>query len=190
MKKKYAPIAVLLCMLTFLSVCLSGCSGTEKGFPVAVSDADRSMYELTEKKCKDSELFEIYEMMASGKELADVHKQYEVCCLRKDDEGYHVIYVGKNRVLVLYFDSEGNWIERDKLESLYYTTRTRGHFDKLQKGDPISKVQYADPYCFFPFLNERGDHPLESDHYTQDGYHTHITYDEDLNIRTIEYDIA
>lgn len=190
MKKSIVLPALLLSMMILLSVILCGCSQNAPGFPVALSDPGRSMYELTEESYKDSQLVEIYNLMASSRDINDVNKKYAITCLRQDDDGYHVIYVGNNQVLTLYFDKDANWIERSKLESIRYTVLTRAYFDKLGVGDPIAKVQYADPTCYLPFLLDREGHELVSDHYSQDGYHTRITYDDDLKIKSIDYDIA
>ena len=188
MKKILSPAAVLLCMVLLL-LTLSGCQN-EKGFPIPVSDTTRSVFELSTKTYKDRELEEIYEKMTHSKDINLLNSSYLVECLRKDDDGYRVIYVGKNKLLVLCFDPDGKWQERTKLESLYYASRTRSVFEKLHKGDPVSSVQYADPMGFYPFLLDREGCALESDHYSQDGYHTHITYDKDLKIVSIEHDVA
>ena len=190
MKKSIALPAFLLGVTLLLCVCLCGCSQNAPGFPAALSDPARSMYELAEENYKDAQLVEIYNLMASSRDINDVNKKYAITCLRQDDDGYHTVYVGENQILVLYFDKDANWIERSKLESLRYTVLTRAYFDKLQVGDPIAKVQYADPSCYLPFLLDREGHELVSDHYSQDGYHTRITYDDNLKIKSIDYDIA
>ena len=185
------PILYLLCALTLMSACLCGCTpANEKGFPVPVSDHNRSAFELTDKKHRDAELEEIYALMSERKDINELNKQYAIECLRKDENGYRVIYVGKHYLLVLYFDSNAQWIEREKLQSFFLSCRSRAPFDEIQPGDPIAKVQTADATCYYPFLLDRGDYALESDHYTDDGYHTHITYNEDLTVKTIDTEIA
>ena len=182
--------AIVIAAVILFSACLCGCSKTEKGFPIAVSPIERSFYELCATKYKDTDLEQIYKLMTDKNDMEKLNKQYPVECLRKDGDGYHIIYVGAKKILVLRFDSNAEWQEMSKLDSIYYVTKSRGYFDDLAVGDPITKVQTVDPTCFFEFLLEGSDAPKISDHYTEDGYHTHITYDDDLNIATISYDVG
>lgn len=178
-------ILILLCAVIALSMCLVGCDEKEPNFPVALSDTTRSALELCTNPYKDSELEAIYQEMCGGTSVKQLNDDYEIQCLRKTDDGYTVIYEGNTRVLVLRFDTEGQWQKADKLHSLYRVTDTRGKFDKLQKGDSVTKVQTADPTCYFPFLADPESTDLETDHYTGDGYHTHILYDADFNITSV-----
>ena len=184
--------AVLIAAVILLSCCLCGCDTTkpEKGFPTAVSPIDRSYYELCKTRYKDTDLEQIYNLMVDKNNMEKLNKKYPVECLRKDDDGYHIIYAGSKKILILRFDAQANFVEAPKLNSIYYVTKTRGYFDELQVGDPITKVQTIDPTCYFEFLLEGSTAPKESDHYTEDGYHTHIAYDNDLNISAINYDIG
>ena len=182
--------AVLVAAMILLSCLLCGCSKAEKGFPIAVSPLERSYYELCATKYKDNDLEQIYKLMVDKNDMEKLNKQYPVECLRKDDDGYHIIYVGSKKILVLYFDSQAQWREMSKLGCMFFVTKSRGYFDALEVGDPITDVQTIDPVCFFPFLLTGSGEPKVSDHYTEDGYHTHITYDDDLNIATISYDVG
>lgn len=183
------PLILIVCAVIALSVCLAGCDQREPNFPVALSDTTRSALELCAQGYKDSELEKIYYEMCDGMKVKQLNDDYEIHCLRKTDDGYTVIYKGNTRVLVLRFDNEGQWQQADKLHSLYRVTDTRGKFDKLQKGDSVTKVQTADPTCYFPFLVDPESADLETDHYTGDGYHTHILYDTDHNITSVTYEL-
>lgn len=183
------PMLLLLCAVIALSACLCGCDNKEPNFPVALSDTTRSALELCTNPYKDGELDKIYESLSDDSTAKQLNDEYEIQCLRKNDDGYTVIYEGKKRVLVLYFDSEGNWQKADRLHSIYRITDTRGKFDKLQKGDSVTKVQTADPTCYFPFLVDPDSTDLETNHYSGDGYHTHILYDADHNVSSVSYEM-
>ena len=182
-------ILVLLCAVIALSACLTGCHSTEPNFPVALSDTTRSAYELCTKPYKDTELENIYQFMCEEKEpdAKKLNEKYEIQCLRKDDEGYIVNYIGNTRILVLRFNDKGAWEKRDRLHSLYRITETRGKFDVLKEGDSVSKVQTTDPTAYFPFLVDPASTDLRTDHYTQDGYHTVILYDNSFTITSVSY---
>lgn len=183
--------AAVLFALILLSACLCGCSpAPEKGFTIPVSPIDRSFYELCKKQYMDTELEQIYSLMVEENDMAKLDKSYPVECLRKDKDGYHIIYCGKRKILLLSFDQNAAFTEKPKLESIFFVTKTRGYFDELQPGDPIAKVQSIDPTGFYPFLIEGSDAPKVSEHFTEDGYHTTIAYDADLNIVSVDYDVA
>lgn len=189
MKRIKTPIILLLCAVIAISVCLTGCDEKEPNFPVALSDTTRSAIELNTDVRKDSDIEMIYQEMLDGMTVKQLNDSYEIRCLRKDNDGYRVIYTGNTRALVLRFDSEGNWIKTDRLRSLYRIAPTRGKFDVLKVGDNVSKVQTADPTCYFPFLVDSSSDDLETNHYTEDGYHTRITYDSDFNILSIDSEL-
>ena len=182
-------ILVLLCAVIALSACLTGCKSTEPNFPVALSDTTRSAFELCIKAYKDTDLEKIYKFMLEEKEPSakNLNDKYEIQCLRKDDDGYVVNYIGNTRILVLRFNDKGEWEKRDRLHSLYRITETRGKFDALKEGDQVSKVQTADPTTYFPFLVDPASTDLRTDHYTQDGYHTVILYDNSFKITSVSY---
>lgn len=183
------PILLLLCAVIALSACLVGCTSNEPNFPVALSDTTRSAFELCAKGYKDSELEEIYHFIESEKTAKKLNDKYEIQCLRKNDDGYTVLYVGNTRVLVLRFDKNGEWQSADKLHSLYRMTDTRGKFDALEPGDPVTKVQVIDPTCYFPFLADPESTDLKTDHYTDDGYHTTILYNDDATVASVTHEI-
>lgn len=182
-------LLLLLCAVIALSACLTGCQSNEPNFPVALSDTTRSAYELCTKGYKDAELEKIYQFMLDEKDpdAGKLHDKYEIQCLRKDDDGYAVNYIGNTRILVLRFNDKGKWQQRDRLHSLYRITDTRGKFDALKEGDHVSKVQTTDPTAYFPFLVDPSGADLRTDHYTQDGYHTVILYDNNYNITSVTY---
>jgi hypothetical protein len=182
-------VLVLLCAVLVLSACLTGCQSTEPNFPVALSDTTRSAYELCTKAYKDTDLQKIYQFMLDDESVnaKKLHDKYEIQCLRKDDDGYVVNYVGNTRILVLRFNDKGEWEKRDRLHSFYRITETRGKFDTLKEGDNVTKVQTTDPTAYFPFLVDPAGTDLRTDHYTQDGYHTVILYDNNFNITSVTY---
>lgn len=183
------PILLLLCAVVLLSAYLAGCDKKESNFPVALSDTTRSAIELNTEVRKDSDLEKTYQDMLDGATVKQLNDANEIKCLRKADDGYRVIYTGNTRALVLRFDNDGKWVKADRLRSMYRITPTRGKFDKLKVGDPVSAVQTVDPTCFFPFLADSSSTELTTDHYTEDGYHTRITYDGDFNIASINYEL-
>lgn len=183
------PILILLCAVMVLSACLTGCKSNEPNFPVALSDTTRSAFELCTKGYKDTELDKIYQFMLDDEKInaKKLHDKYEIQCLRKDDDGYAVYYIGNTRILLLRFNEKGEWVKRDRLHSMYRVTETRGKFDLLKEGDNVTKVQSTDPVAYFPFLVDPSGADLRTDHYTGDGYHTVILYDDNYNISSINY---
>ncbi|MEE3492012.1 hypothetical protein [Ruminococcus sp.] len=183
------PILILLCAVMVLSACLTGCKSNEPNFPVALSDTTRSAFELCTKGYKDTELDKIYQFMLDDEKInaKKLHDKYEIQCLRKDDDGYAVYYIGNTRILLLRFNEKGEWVKRDRLHSMYRVTETRGKFDLLKEGDNVTKVQSTDPVAYFPFLADPSGTDLRTDHYTGDGYHTVILYDDNYNISSINY---
>lgn len=183
------PILILLCAVMVLSACLTGCKSNEPNFPVALSDTTRSAFELCTKGYKDTELDKIYQFMLDDEKInaKKLHDKYEIQCLRKDDDGYVVNYIGNTRILMLRFNENGEWVKRDRLHSMYRVTETRGKFDLLKEGDNVTKVQSTDPVAYFPFLVDSSSTDLRTDHYTGDGYHTVILYDDNYNISSINY---
>ena len=169
--------------------CLTGCKSNEPNFPVALSDTTRSAFELCTKGYKDTELDKIYQFMLDDEKInaKKLHDKYEIQCLRKDDDGYAVYYIGNTRILLLRFNEKGEWVKRDRLHSMYRVTETRGKFDLLKEGDNVTKVQSTDPVAYFPFLVDPSGADLRTDHYTGDGYHTVILYDDNYNISSINY---
>lgn len=179
-------VLILLCAVMVLSACLTGCKSNVPNFPVPLSDTTRSAFELSTKGYKDTELEKIYQFMLDDDiDAKKLHEKFEIQCLRKEDDGYSVRYVGNTKLLVLRFDDKGNWEKTDRLHSLYRVTETRGKFDALKEGDDVAKVQTADPTCYFPFLADSSSAYLRTDHYTQDGYHTIILYDNSFHITSV-----
>ena len=182
-------IVLLLVAVIALSACLCGCSKNAKGFPVPVSDSKRSALELCKTPRKDSDLEKIYNYVKEGHTTEELNKKYAIECLRQVDDGYVVEYTGNDKLLVLNFDSDAKWVEKDKLLCMYRMSSTRGTFDKLKVGDSVTAVQKADPTAFFPFLVSDYSDILETRHYTEDGYLTKITYDADRKISAITNEI-
>ena len=190
MKKTFRKsIVLLLCAVLAISAFLTACSGNEPHFPVALSDTTRSALELNTGGFKDADLEKMYDMMRDGSTVSQLNDKYKIACLRKTDDGYQVIYWGYRKVLVLGFDTEGKWVEADRLHSLRSLIASRLKLDALKAGDNVLKVQQADPLCYYPFLVDKDSTELQSDHYTEDGYHARILYDKDFNITSVTIDL-
>ena len=190
MKNRFSKsVGLILALCIGVSAFLCGCNGNEPHFPVAVSDTTRSALELNYTGYSDDELGEIYSFMCEGNNVNQLNSKYEILCLRKDDDGYRVIYKGKKSIISLRFDSQGNWIETEKSGCIYRLTNTRGEFDKLAVGDTVAMVQKADPKGYYPFLTDSSSEKLVTYHYTGDGYCTTIQYDEDYTITAISYEL-
>ena len=189
MKRIKTPIIFLLCAVIALSACLAGCDKKEPHFPVALSDPSVSALKLNTNPYKDSDLNQIYQFMLDGGNVNKLNDKYEIKCLRKDEDGYRVIYWGNKSILALRFDTDGSWIKTDKLHTIYTLIDSRGKFDPLQVGDDVSKVQTADPSCYFPFLVDKTSTDLETRHYSADGYYTRIQYDEDFKITSVTSEV-
>ncbi len=182
--------ALLLSALILLSACLCGCQQEEKvkNFPVALSKTDRSALELCEVYYTDEELDAIYDCAAEEGTASHLNDSYEIDCLRRDEEGCHVIYTGQKKVLVLYFDQQGKWIEQEKKACLIKMLGTAADLKKVKVGSDISVVQKADKNAFYPFL-ENADLPRVSRHYSEDGYVTVIAYDDSNAVVSIDREI-
>ena len=193
MKKVFSKSVFLLlalCIACSAFLCACGDKTVPQNFPVAISPADRSALELCSTSRTNADLDKIYSFVNdSGNSINDLNKKYEIQCLRQDEDEYRIEYIGGNHILILRFDKDAKYIKDEKLNSLYRVTDTRGKFDKLKVGDPVSAVQTVDPTCFFPFLVDSSSTDLTTDHYTEDGYHTRITYDGDFNIASINYEL-
>lgn len=190
MKKTFKiPMILLLCAAIALSVLLTGCDEKPANFPVAVSDTTRSAIELNTGGFRDADLEEMYRFMRDGATVNQLNDKYEIACLRKRDDGYQALYWGTKKMLVLNFDAEGNWIEADRLHSLFRLIGSRVKLDQLKAGDNVLKVQQADPTAYFPFLADKENGDLETNHYSEDGYHTRILYDKDFNITSVTYEL-
>ncbi|WP_407385132.1 hypothetical protein [Ruminococcus sp.] len=191
MKRRFQkPMLLLLCASLALSVALTGCgAATPKNFPVAVSDTTRSALELNKSSFRDADLDEIYRFVREGATVSQLNDKYEISCLRQTDSGYSVLYWGTRKILRLDFDAEGNWIAADRLHSLFRLIGSRVKLDNLKEGDPVLKVQQADPTAYFPFLADKTSADLETNHYSEDGYHTRILYDADFNVKSVTYEL-
>ena len=190
MKKIRKPLFLLLCAVILLSACLCGCGQkAEKGFPIAVSDAGCSVFEVCRDNYTDKELTEILQYMTENRTVKALNDKYPIECLRKDADGYRVIYNSAKNLLVLKFDTEANWLERSEQESIYTIMTTVAFYDPLKVGDDVEAVKAVDKYAYFAFEDDPSK-PLCSDHYCGDGYRVHIDYDADHSITAITTDIG
>ena len=191
MKKVFSKsVFLLLALCIACSAFLCACDNktVPQNFPVAISPADRSALELCSTPRTNADLDKIYSFVNdSGNSINDLNKKYEIQCLRQDEDEYRIEYIGGNHILVLRFDKDAKYIKDEKLNSLYRVTDTRGKFDKLKVGDPVTEVQKVDPSCYFPFLLDPSTDRHVTYHYTEDGYCTKIKYDTDMKISEISH---
>lgn len=178
-------LLLLLCAVIALSACLVGCQNNEPNFPVPLSDTSVSALKLNTIVRKDADMDKIYQMMVDGATVKKLNDKYEIKCLRKDEDGYRVIYYGTKTVLALRFDTDGNWIKTDRLHTFYTLADSSGKLTRLKEGDDVSEVQKADPSCYIPFLVDKTSDDLETRHYAADGYYTRILYDKDFKITSV-----
>ena len=181
--KKY--ICAVLTAVILISVCLCGCTVNEKGFPIPLSPVEKSVFEMCTNMHSDLELDEIYAYMAEEKNIDSLNNKYEIQCLRKKGDGYQVMYVSTDRILIFDFDKNAVWIEKGRKESIRSLLNTVAQLDGIKEGDSVHVVQAVDHRSYIPFMARDEELPLESDHYTQDGYHVHIEYDAQHNVTSI-----
>lgn len=187
----------LISAVLILSVCLTGCTADEKGFPLPVSPTEKSAFEMCTTMYTDAQLNEIYDYMTEEKDVEKLDKKYELQCLRKTDDGYKVFYVSTKKFLILSFDPKAKFIEEERKACVRDLVQSVAPFYDLKVGDSVHKVQTVDQHSFIYFLaypsslTDNGEQgPLFSDHYTEDGYHVHIEYDEQENISSIDFEPA
>ena len=126
-----------------------------------------------------------YAYMAEEKNIDSLNNKYEIQCLRKKGDGYQVMYVSTDRILIFDFDKNAVWIEKGRKESIRSLLNTVAQLDGIKEGDSVHVVQAVDHRSYIPFMARDEELPLESDHYTQDGYHVHIEYDAQHNVTSI-----
>ena len=188
MKKKInISVCLLLTALVLLSACLSGCGQkNEKGFTIPVSAEEKSVFELSTTMYNEATLTEIYNTAVESDGVEALDKKFPLECLRKDEDGYRVMYVSSNEILVLEYDADAKLIKKDKKEALRRLIKSVAMLDYLKIGDSVHVVQAVDQRCFIPFMAGVEGASLMSDHYSEDGYHTRIEYDDQHRIKSID----
>ena len=179
-------LCIILSALIALSVCLCGCTNNEKGFTIPVSPLDKSAFEICTTMYNKVKLNEIYNAAIDAGTAEDLDKKFPVQCLRKSGDGYQVIYASANDMLILNFDKDGKFVEDSKKADLRCLVASKAVFDELKVGDSVHLVQAVDHHSYIPFMAGVEGAELSSDHYSEDGYHTHIEYDSDHNITSLE----
>ena len=162
-------------VLLFLIVFLFGCerAGYMEKY---LSATDENIIKLSS-VYSDEQLSDIVQMA----NISNVRKKYSIECVRKVDDLYRVSFLGNGKVAVLYFSSNG-----DKLSSkIYNLDLCLDDFQKLEKGDSLSKVQRIDENGEYLFLYTGRNSPKESTHFTSDGYIVVITYDDKNQITKV-----
>ena len=179
-------LCIFLALLIALSACLCGCTSKEKGFTIPVSPEDKSVFEMCTTMYNEVQLNEIYDAAVDAETAEDLDKKFPLQCLRKSDDGYQVMYASPNEMLILNYDKDGKFVEGSKKEDLRRLVVSIAVFDELKAGDSVHLVQAIDHHSYIPFMAGVEGAQLFSDHYSEDGYHTHIEYDSDHKITSIE----
>lgn len=186
MKKTFVKKAcIIVAALMLLSACLSGCSSNEKGFPLPLSPTEKSAFEMCTTMYTDVQLGEIYNYMAEEKDVDKLDKKYEIQCLRKTDDGYKAFYVSTKKFLIFSFDKNAKFIEEERKVCERALLKSVADFDAIKVGDSVHIVQTVDQKSYIPFL-AGVEGAFYSDHYTEDGYHVHIVYDEGERVSSID----
>lgn len=178
-------VCILLSALIMLTACLCGCAMNEKGFPLPVSPAQKSAFELCTAPYTNADLDKIYNYMLEVKDAEALDKKYEIECLRKDGDNYQVIYLSTDSILVLNFDQNAKFIEKNRKESIRDLLPDASYFDPIKEGDSVHIVQAVDQHSYIPFMARDEELPLISDHYTEDGYHFRYEYNDQHKIVSV-----
>ncbi|MBQ6499130.1 MAG: hypothetical protein IJI48_04450 [Ruminococcus sp.] len=179
-------LSIILSAVIALSVCLCGCTNNEKGFTIPVSPDNKSVFEMCTTMYNEVNLNEIYNAAIETETAEALDKKFPVQCLRKSDDGYQVMYASTNEMLILNFDKNAKFVEGSKKADLRRLVTSKAVFDELKVGDSVHLVQAIDHHSYIPFMAGVEGAELSSDHFSEDGYHTHIEYDSDHKITSIE----
>ena len=95
-------------------------------------------------------------------------------CTKAFGGSLRVTFLGKERIAVLVFDSQGNKLSGD----VYATTCTLSDLSELAVGDSVEKVKQIHPDAYFPLITMDKDR-VRSEHYTVDGFVVTIYYEND-----------
>lgn len=178
MKRVFSLLGLIVILLLLCS-----CNKGDDNMINKVSPSDKSLMELASTTYDNSQLLEIAQYKGSITELL---AQYPIECIRKDNMGYRVSYLGYGKVATLIFDNLGNMI----MGNIYYAEKYKSDFSVLQKGLSLEDVKKVHPNGDYPFLyTGRNDTPKVSLHYTEDGYLIMIEYDISNTIINIEEEL-
>ena len=171
--KIYSLIVIFLFL--FCS-CVKGGSDLQ----IELSPSGKNINDLVSVIYDETQLTEIVEFNGS---LNRLNKKFPIECLRDNNNGYRVSYLGKESVAIVTFDSLGNKI----IANIYSLNITKSEFDGLSNGHLLDEVMTVDPNGEYLFLYAgRNDIPRMSTHYTKDGYLITVEYDETLSIVEIK----
>lgn len=106
-------------------------------------------------------------------DLSELNDLLPIKCLRKTAEGYSAIYAIDEAIEILFFDEEGQFIGKTKQK----WSAPKKVFDTIQKGDSLDRIMSIDPNGNYLFLNTGHNEPMNSFHYTEDGYYIVIKYE-------------
>ena len=137
-----------------------------------MSPLDKSAEELITNVYTDLQLLEIQKTNLS---ITELNKQYPIECIRCVPEQYYrITYRSKKSICVLLYDIEtGNRIGEGILRTPY---ALHDAYQSIRLGQSMSDVKRVDPTpSNYPFLLSE-ESPLESFHYTMDGYLITIHY--------------
>ena len=179
-------ICIFLAAVVALSACLCGCTNNEKGFTIPVSPDNKSVFEMCTTMYNEVQLNEIYKAAIDTETAEALDKKFPLQCLRKSDDGYQVMYAATNVMLILNYDKDGKFVEGSKKADLRRLVTSIAVFDELKVGDSVHLVQAIDHHSYIPFMAGVDGAELSSDHYSEDGYHTHIEYDGNHRITLID----
>ena len=162
-------ISLLLVVIVFFSVYLCSCNNGEvqtssiNNGELKISPEDKSLFELATMMYTDAELEEIRDFEG---DLEELHQKYKIECLRETPSGtgYQVAYLGKTKVLLLYFTQESDYILK---ELITISSHSLEDFrNAITVGQPWSDVMGFDPAGYFYSIGAT----VISTHITRDGY--------------------
>lgn len=161
------------------------CSCTKRGInlDITLSSTDKNVTDLSSEIYEESQLLEIEKFDGSIDELG---AKYPIECIREIDDSYRVVYLGVDKVAVLWFDNSGKKI----MGKVYSSKLSNNDFNDLKEGMSVQDVQNVDPNGEYLFLyTGRNDTPRVSYHCTKDGYLISIEYDESNTITSIQKEL-
>ena len=130
----------------------------------------------------DLKLPEIVEFKGSVEELDQL---YPIKFIRENNGILEIFYPSIKRVAIVYCESD------EVIYGKLHTTDTYKYdFENLNFGDSIDIVKEISPDGDYSFMyTGRDDLPKISYHYTKDGYEVAVSYDENLKITEIVFDL-
>lgn len=131
----------------------------------------------------DSQISEIATFEGSVDEL---NQKYPIDHFRENGNVLEIFYSSGRKVAVLYCESD-----EVVLGKLHTIDTLKSDFDDLSIGDSIDVVKEISPDGDFSFLyTGRDDMPKISYHYTRDGYEVAVSYDENMNVAEVTFDLV